>query len=62
MAKFTFNNIKNISTRYIFFKINYRYYLYILYKNNINLYSTFILINKLVVKLKNHITIYIKDF
>ena len=45
MAKFIYNNIKNINIKHILFKINNKYYLYIFYKNNINFCFKFKLIN-----------------
>ena len=60
MAKVIYNNIKNTSTRYLLYKLNYRYYLYIFYKNNINFYSKSKLVNKLAINIKNLIIIYKK--
>ena len=39
MAKFAYNNAKNISIGYTLFKFNCRYYLCVFYKENLNLYS-----------------------
>lgn len=36
MAKFIYNNIKNASISHISFKPNYKYYLYVFYKEDIN--------------------------
>ena len=49
---FFYNNIKDISINFIFFKLNYNYYLSIFFKNNINLYFKFYLANILANKLK----------
>lgn len=50
--------MKITNTRYIFFEFNYRYYLYIFYKNNINSCLRSKLVNKLAIKLRNMITTY----
>ena len=34
MAKFTYNNTKHINISYILFKLNYKYYFYIVLKEN----------------------------
>ena len=47
IAGFIYNNAKNASTRYIFFKPNYRNYYYILFKKDVNSCSRFKLENKL---------------
>lgn len=41
ITKFNYNNIKNTSIGYIFFKLNCGYYCEILYKEKINLYFKF---------------------
>lgn len=38
MAKFAYNNVKNINISYILFELNYNYYFYMLYKKNVELY------------------------
>lgn len=58
IAKFIYNNTKNASIGYIFFKFNYSYYFYILYKENLDPYSKLKMINKLASKLKDLITLY----
>ena len=62
IAEFIYNNCKNISTRYIFFKLNYRYNPTILFEKDTNLCSKSKLLNKLANKLKNLIIIYQKIF
>ena len=52
IAKFVYNVLKNTNIKYIFFKLNFRYNLYIFYKNNINFFSKSKLVNKLVTNLK----------
>ena len=56
IVKFAYNNSKNASTRYPFFKINYRYHLRISYKKDSR--SRFKIANKLSKKLRNLITVY----
>lgn len=58
IARFTYNNTKNINITYIFFELNYGYHLYIFCKKNINFYSKSISINRLLTKLQELITIY----
>lgn len=58
MIKFAYNNTKNISTGYLFFKLNYNYYLYMSYEDEVNSYLRFYSINKLAKKLRNLILIY----
>ena len=38
MTKFVYNNSKNASINHIFFKLNYKYYLFIFYKKNLDFY------------------------
>lgn len=57
MAEFAYNYAKNISTGYIFFKLNYSYQLRIFFKNKIDLYFRSYSANILVKKLKNLILI-----
>ena len=47
---FVYNNIRNINTNYLLFKLNYRYYLYIFYKKDLNLYLKLKFIKKLITK------------
>ena len=51
MAKFNYNNTKNTNIYNILFELNYNYYLYILYKKNIEIYLKFQTINKYITKL-----------
>lgn len=51
MAEFIYNNNKNTSIGYIFFDLNCGYYLYILYKKDIDFWSKSNIANKLSVKL-----------
>ena len=37
MAEFAYNNTKNASTSYLLFELNYRYYLCVSYKKDLNL-------------------------
>ena len=39
MAEFAYNNAKNTNTSYMFFKLNYRYYFCVSYKENLDLCS-----------------------
>ena len=57
MAKFVYNNVKNINTDYTFFQVNCGYYLQILYKEDINHCSKFKSADKLSIKLKKLINI-----
>ena len=52
MAKFTYNKTKNTSTSYMTFKLNYDYYLWMLYKDNIDPRSQSKIANKLSAELK----------
>ena len=56
--KFIYNNIKNTSTSYMLFKLNFKHYSNMLYKNNITFSSKFKLANKLSTKLKKLIIVY----
>ena len=38
MAKFAYNNVKNASTGFTSFELNYRYHLWVSYKENLNPY------------------------
>ena len=57
MAKFAYNNVKNISSGHTPFKLNYEYYLWISYKYNVDLYSKSKSIDKLLIKLRELIII-----
>ena len=50
IAKFTYNNIKNISTSYTYFELNSIFYLFILYKKHIDFYLMSKAINKYFAK------------
>ena len=41
MAEFVYNNVKNASTSYTFFELNYGYYPRTSYKKDVNLCSQF---------------------
>ena len=58
MAEFTYNNAKNTSIGYIPFKLNYRYYSCIFYKENLDLHSKSRIAKKLFFKLQKLMTIY----
>ena len=47
MTKFIYNNTKNTNIKHISLKLNYGYYLYILFKKNTNYYSKSKLIEKI---------------
>ena len=53
MAKFAYNNAKNIITCYILFELNYSYYPQILYKKDVNLCSKLKIADMLLAKLKD---------
>lgn len=57
IAKFAYNNIKNVSIGYIPLVFNYLYHLKVFVKDEINLYSKSCFDNKLVDKLKKLIEI-----
>ena len=61
MAEFAYNNAKNTNMRYMPFKLNCGYYLYISYKDDIDPYSEFKVANKLTKKLRNLMVIYRKN-
>lgn len=58
MAKFNYNNIKNINTGHILFELNYGYYPYISYKKDINSHSKWKLADKLWTELQKLILVY----
>lgn len=62
IGEFIYNNAKNVIIWLIFFELNYKYHLCILFKKNINLCLKSKLINKLANKLKNLIIVYKKNF
>ena len=57
IAELVYNNAKNGNIRHEFFKLNYRYYSYILLKKDINLCSRIKLVKKLANELKYLVTI-----
>ncbi len=57
MAKFVYNNAKNASTSYIPFELNCKFYLWVLFKKNVNPSSRSCLANKLADKLRELIEI-----
>lgn len=57
MTKFVNNNIKNMSTSYILFELNYDYYPCISFENNIYPHLKFSSQNRLVNILKNFMSI-----
>ena len=61
MADFTYNKVKNASISYMFFKLNYNYYFYIFYKNDLNPDFKSRAIDKLAGKLRELITFYQKN-
>ena len=58
MVEFAYNNTKNASIGYTFFKLNYKYYPYISYKKDLDLYLKSKTIKKLSFKLQNLMAIY----
>lgn len=57
IVEFVYNNIKNASTSYMLFELNYKYYFHILYKENLNPRSKSKTADKIAGKLKNFIKI-----
>lgn len=57
MAKFTYNNAKNIRIGHILFKLNSRYYLYVFYKKNFDICLKSKTAKKLSFKLQKFITV-----
>ena len=57
MTKFAYNNIKNTSTGYILFELNYGYHFKILLEENVNPYLKSHFTYKLAKKLRNLIKI-----
>lgn len=56
IAKFAYKNVNNINNYYIPFKFYNIYYLYVFYKEDINLYLKFKLIYILIARLRNLIS------
>lgn len=61
IAKFVYNNVKNISISYILFKLNYGYYFWKLYKKDVDFCSKSKIADKLLVKLKKLVIVYWKN-
>lgn len=61
MVKFTNNNAKNASTSYTLFELNYGYHPYIFYKKNISFCSNLKLVDVLLTKPQELITMYKKN-
>lgn len=57
MIKFFYNNTKNKNIGFIFFKLNYCYYFWMLYKTNNNFHYLFKTADKLLVNLEELIII-----
>lgn len=62
MAKFANKNTKNASISHTFFELNYKYYYQILYKEDINSYSKLKSANNLLIKLRDLMIDYRKNF
>ena len=62
MAKFAYNNAKNVSTDYILFKFNYNYYPRVAFKKNVNPYLRFCSANKPAEELKELIKVCYQNF
>ncbi len=60
MAEFVYN-AKNINTSRTLFKLNYSYYLQVLFKEDVDPYSRFRSTNKLADELKKLIEIYYQN-
>ena len=58
MAEFIYNNAKNASISHISFKLNYDYYLKILFEENFNFYLKSCFADKLAKKLRKLIKVY----
>lgn len=61
IAKFAYNNIKNISTSYTLFKLNFGIYFWVSYKKNINPQFKFKVVDKLATELKKLSAVYRKN-
>ena len=57
MAEFAYNNAKNVSISYTPFKLNWGFYLQVLFKENVDSYFKSHLANKLANKLRELIKI-----
>lgn len=53
-----YNNVKNINIAYTLFEFNCKYYFCISYKKNINFWSKFKAVNKMLAKFQEFISIY----
>ena len=58
MMEFAYNNAKNLSTSYKFFKFNCVYHLYVFFEDNVDSHSKFYSVKELVRKLRELISIY----
>ena len=52
MAEFAYNNTKNISTSHTRFELNYGYYSYVLFKEDVDPWSRSIYVGKLLLELQ----------
>ena len=57
MAKFTYNNSKNISTGHTLFELNYGYHPWVSFKDKFNIRSRFLSANGLAIELRKLINI-----
>lgn len=62
MVKFAYNNVKNTSINYIFFELNFGYYLGIFYKKDVNSYFKYKSANNLANNLIKYMIVYYKNF
>lgn len=63
MVKFIYNNaIKNTSISHILFELNYGYYLHIFFEKNIDLYSNLKIVDKLIAKVQELLTVCHQNF
>ena len=58
MAGLTYNTTRNASTEYAAFELNYEYYPYVFYKENINFHFGSKVANELTNKLRNLMILY----
>ena len=61
MTKFTYDNTKNTSTMYMWFKPNCKYHLRVSYQETIDLRSRLKAADELVDKLRNLMSVYKKN-
>ena len=61
MAKFVYNNAKNLSTSYTLFKLNYSYYSWMSYEEEVNPCSKFKSAEKLLAELRKLMIVYWKN-